>query len=186
MPRLGVSSRGLTGVNGARIDLSRLRFLVVEDNTYMRRIIRALLHGYGVREVLEAEDGAAGLDSFSTNSPNVVITDWHMPILDGLEMARILRHPETSSNPDVPIVMVSGHAEKKRVVDARNVGVSAFLVKPISTRALYDRVVTAVAVPRPDLVLPQEPEPPSEESGANDLIASLTAGLGQPGDLLNA
>ncbi len=162
-------------MKAARVDLSRLRFLVIEDNTYMRRIIRALLHGYGVREVLEAEDGAAGLDSFSTNSPDVVITDWHMPILDGLEMCRILRHPETSSNPNVPIIMVTGHAEKKRVIDARNVGISAFLVKPISTKALYDRVVAAVANPRPDLAETPPPAFGAEEMSPNDLIASLTA-----------
>jgi two-component system, chemotaxis family, chemotaxis protein CheY len=65
-----------------RVDCSRLRFLIVDDNPHMRRIIRALLHGFGVREAYEAEDGAAGLEAFSSYSPDIVIADWAMPIFD--------------------------------------------------------------------------------------------------------
>ena len=63
-----------------RIDFNRLRFLVIDDNAHMRRIIRTLLHGFGAREVYEAEDGAAGLEAFTHYIPDVVITDWAMPI----------------------------------------------------------------------------------------------------------
>lgn len=136
------------GSAASRHELARLRILVVEDNTYMRRIIRALLHGFGVREVLEAEDGAAGLESFAQNRPDLVITDWEMPILDGMEMAKIIRHPETSAKPDVPIIMVTSHSERRRVMEARECRISEFLVKPISTKALYDRVISAAFFPR--------------------------------------
>ncbi len=132
-----------------KLDLSALRFLVIEDNTHMRRIIRMLLTGYGARDVLEAEDGAAGLEAFQANSPDVVITDWVMPIIDGLELTRMLRSTESSSNPYVAIIMLTGHSEKKRVVEARDVGVTEFLCKPISARALYLRIANTIVNPRP-------------------------------------
>jgi CheY-like chemotaxis protein len=137
------------GLRAVKVDFSRLRFLVVDDNNYMRKIIRALLHGFGVRDVFEAEDGASGLESFMANSPDIIITDWEMPILDGLEMLRMVRQPETSGNPFVPVIMISGHAEKRRVMEARDTGVTEFLVKPISTKALYQRIVGVVTQPKP-------------------------------------
>lgn len=131
-----------------RVDFSKIRFIVIDDNTYMRRVLKALLHGFGAREVLEAEDGAAGLEAFMTYSPDIVILDWEMPILDGLEVTRMIRQPTTSVNPFVPIIMVSGHSEKRRVTMARDAGIHEFLVKPISSKGLYDRVLAAVAFPR--------------------------------------
>jgi two-component system, chemotaxis family, chemotaxis protein CheY len=131
------------------VECSRLRFLVVDDNSHMRRIIRALLHGFGVREAYEAEDGAAGLEAFSSFSPDIVITDWAMPIFDGIELTRMIRQPETSANPYVPIIMVTGHAERRKVAEARDAGVTEFLVKPISAKGLYQRIASVVMLPRP-------------------------------------
>lgn len=132
-----------------RVDFTRIRFLVVDDNTYMRRILRALLHGFGAREVLEAEDGAMGIEIFMAQQPDVVILDWEMPILDGLEITKMIRQPATSVNPHTPIIMVSGHTEKRRIAEARDAGITEFLAKPVSSKALYDRVFSVVAHPRP-------------------------------------
>ena len=74
-----------------RIDFNRLRLLVIDDNAHMRRIIRTLLHGFGARDVYEAEDGAAGLDAFTHYMPDIVLTDWAMPIFDGLELTQMIR-----------------------------------------------------------------------------------------------
>src|SRR5712691_1926703 len=87
-----------------RIDFNRLRFLVIDDNAHMRRILRTLLHGFGTREVYEAEDGAAGLEAFTHYSPDIVITDWAMPIFDGLELTQMIRQPGANANPYVPII----------------------------------------------------------------------------------
>ena len=132
-----------------RIDFNRLRFLVVDDNAHMRRILRTLLHGFGAREVYEAEDGAAGLEAFTHNVPDIVITDWAMPIFDGLELTQMIRQPGANANPFVPIIMLTGHSEKKRVMAARDAGVTEFLAKPLSAKALYERVVNIVINPRP-------------------------------------
>src|SRR6478735_7432268 len=132
-----------------RIDFNRLRFLVIDDNAHMRRIVRALLHGFGARDVYEAEDGAAGLDAFTHHVPDIVMTDWAMPIFDGLELTQMIRQPGANANPFVPIIMVTGHTEKERVTAARDAGVTEFLAKPISAKALYQRIVNVVADPRP-------------------------------------
>ena len=132
-----------------RIEFNRLRFLVIDDNAHMRRMLRTLLYGFGAREVHEAEDGAAGLEAFNQHSPDIIITDWAMPIFDGIELTQMIRQPGANSNPYVPIIMLTGHSEKKRVVSARDAGITEFLAKPISAKGLYQRIVNVVANPRP-------------------------------------
>ena len=132
-----------------RIDFNRLRFLVIDDNAHMRRILRTLLHGFGTREVYEAEDGAAGLEAFTHYMPDIVLADWVMPIFDGLELTQMIRQPESKGNPYAPIIMLTGHSEKRRVTVARDAGVTEFLAKPISAKGLYQRILNVVANPRP-------------------------------------
>jgi two-component system chemotaxis response regulator CheY len=132
-----------------RINFTKLRFLIVDDNAHMRRILRTLLHSFGSRDVYEAEDGAAGLETFTHYLPDMVITDWAMPIFDGLELTQMIRQPGANANPFVPIIMLTGHSEKHRVVAARDAGVTEFLVKPISATALYERILNLIAHPRP-------------------------------------
>ena len=131
------------------VDLAAVRFLIVDDNAHMRRIVRMLIHGFGTREVTEAEDGATGLELFQSTVPDVVITDWAMPIFDGIEFIRMIRDTSTSSNPYVPVIMLTGHSEKKKVMSARDAGATEFLAKPISAKALYTRVSNVVVNPRP-------------------------------------
>ena len=132
-----------------RLDLSALRFLIVDDNVHMRRIVRTLLHGFGVREIHEAEDGASGLEAIRNTSPDILILDWVMPTPDGLELVRTIRNPGSKLNPFVPIIMLSGHSERRRVLEARDAGVHEFLCKPVSAKALYERIARVVLQPRP-------------------------------------
>jgi CheY-like chemotaxis protein len=132
-----------------RVDFTRIRFLIVDDNTHMRRILRAFLHGFGAREVLEAEDGALGIEMAISHQPDVILLDWEMPILDGIEVTRLIRQPSSGANPHIPVIMVSGHTEKRRIAQARDAGVTEFLAKPISSKSLYDRIFAVVAHPRP-------------------------------------
>ncbi len=115
----------------------------------MRRIVRTLLNSYGARDITEAEDGAEALELFKASGPDIVITDWIMPIFDGLELTRMIRSEDASGNPYVPIIMLTGHSEKKRVVEARDAGVTEFLCKPISAKGLYMRVLNCIVNPRP-------------------------------------
>lgn len=131
------------------VDFTKLRFLIIDDNLHMRRILRTLLHGFGARHVYEAEDGAGGIEAFTQYGPDIVVTDWVMPIFDGLELTRMIRQSDGNTNPYVPIIMLTGHTEFARVTAARDAGVTEIMTKPISAKSFYQRVLTIVANPRP-------------------------------------
>jgi two-component system chemotaxis response regulator CheY len=78
----------------------------------MRRILRTLLYGFGARDGYETDDGAAGLEAFTRYVPDVVMTDWAMPIFDGLELMQMIRQPGANSNPYAAVIMLTGHSEK--------------------------------------------------------------------------
>jgi two-component system chemotaxis response regulator CheY len=132
-----------------RIDFHRLKFLVIDDNAHMRRIVRQLLHGFGSREIAEAEDGANGLEVFAAQKPDIVITDWAMPIYDGIEFTKAIRKSESPVTRFVPIIMLSGHSERRCVMEARDAGVTEFLTKPVAAKSLYERILSVVLAPRP-------------------------------------
>jgi CheY-like chemotaxis protein len=123
--------------------------LVVDDNQYMRKVVRNLLVNLGVKNIHEAGDGIAGLEAIRMFAPDLVILDWEMPLLNGAELVRIVRSPGVFPVPDVPIIMLTGHVERWRVVEATRLGVNEFLKKPVSGKALLDRMVSILAKPRP-------------------------------------
>lgn len=129
------------------VDFDLLRFLVIDDSPHMRTVARALLHGFGASEIYEADDGATGLEACIHFMPDIVLTDWVMPNLDGLEMTRVIRQSGVNADPYVPIIMLSGYTEQTRIDKAYAAGVSQFLTKPISARALYGTILTVVANP---------------------------------------
>lgn len=133
----------------AKIDFERLSFAVVDDNVHMRRLVRTLLYSFGSREIYEAEDGASGLEIVEMYSPDILITDWAMPIFDGLEFIQLIRNPEACKNAYIPIIMLTGHADRRRVLQARDSGVTEFLCKPVSATALLQRIQNIVLNPRP-------------------------------------
>jgi CheY-like chemotaxis protein len=126
-----------------------LSVLVVDDNQYMRKMVRNLLVNCGIKDIYEAADGIAALDAIRTMAPDVVILDWEMPLLSGAELVRIVRSPGVFPMPDIPIIMLSGHCERWRVVEAVRLGVNEYLTKPVSAKAIYDRLVSILAQPRP-------------------------------------
>jgi len=129
--------------------LSATKVLVVDDEHYMRKVVRTLLMSIGVRTIYEAPDGPAGLETIRSMSPDVVIVDWQMPGLDGASFVRMVRSPETFPYPNVPIIMLTGHSERSRVIEAIQVGVNEFLLKPVSSKALHSRMVSVLTKPRP-------------------------------------
>ena len=108
--------------------------LVVDDNQYMRKVIRNLLVNCGVKDIYEAADGIAALDAIRTVAPDVVILDWEMPLLSGAELVRIVRSPGVFPMPDVPIIMLSAHGERWRIIEAVRLGVNEYLIKPVSAQ----------------------------------------------------
>ncbi|HHK74119.1 MAG TPA: response regulator [Rhizobiales bacterium] len=126
----------------------RMRFVIADDSTHMRRIIRAILHSLGAREIYEAEDGAVALEIVESQQPDILITDWVMPVIDGIELVQFIRNPK-GRTPFLPIIMLTGYTEKGRIQQARDAGVTEFLAKPISATALYERIQSIVELPRP-------------------------------------
>jgi two-component system chemotaxis response regulator CheY len=129
------------------ISFHSLSFIVVDDSTHMRRILVTMLRGFGARAVYEAEDGADALEKIQMNMPDIIITDWVMPVLDGEELVKMIRTPSSPSG-YAPIIMVSGYTERSRVQQASAMGVNHFLCKPVSAKALYDRIADCILRPR--------------------------------------
>jgi CheY-like chemotaxis protein len=129
--------------------LANTKVLVVDDEHYMRKVVRTLLMSIGVRTIYEAPDGLAGLESIRTLGPDLIILDWEMPGLDGPGFVRMVRSPETFPFPDVPIILLTGHGDRARVIEALEIGVNEFLLKPVSSKALRDRLVSVLVRPRP-------------------------------------
>ena len=127
----------------------RLKVLVVEDSAEMQRLLTALLASMGVGHVVVALDGARGLAAFAAECPDIIITDGAMTPMDGFEMTRRIRANDAgrAANPDVPILLSSGHAGRENVAHARDQGVTDYLVKPLSAEMLYDSIVAAVSRP---------------------------------------
>ncbi|MGE3150048.1 MAG: response regulator [Pseudorhodoplanes sp.] len=133
--------------------LSTTKVLVVDDEVHMRKVIRALLLSLGIQKIDEAIDGASGLEAIIASRPDIVIVDWEMPLLSGPEFVRCVRSPETFPLPDVPIIMLTGHMERKCVIEAIEAGVNEYVCKPVSGKTLLDRILSVRTSPRPNVKL---------------------------------
>jgi|ERR1700730_11143053 two-component system chemotaxis response regulator CheY len=125
------------------------KILIVDDEFYVRKTIRTLLLSMGTSDVHDVPDGGSGLSAISALDPDVVILDWQMAGMNGPEFVRRLRAPDAVAFPNVPIIMLTGHGEHARVVEAMRLGVREFLVKPVSGRALHERMASVLLNPRP-------------------------------------
>ena len=119
---------------------TNVRVLVVDDQENMRRILAAVLRAYGFHDIREAGDGQEALQAINDFRPDIVVTDFAMPKLDGIALARKVRGEPDGRVAHVPIVMVSGHAHHGHVLAARDAGVNEFVAKPITGRNLADRI----------------------------------------------
>jgi CheY-like chemotaxis protein len=128
--------------------LESLKVLVVDDEPTMRKVTRSLLQAIGVKTIYEAGDGAGGLEAIQSLAPQVVILDWEMPRLSGVEFVRQVRSPDSFPYPDIPIIMLTAYGERSRVVAAVGAGVNEYLLKPVSSKALLTRLVAIVTKPR--------------------------------------
>jgi CheY-like chemotaxis protein len=128
---------------------AQIQVLIIDDDAGVRKLVRTLLTMMGVRNVAEAMDGAAGLDAVRAAAPDVVILDWEMPRLQGPDFMRTVRSPDTFPHPAVPVIMLTAHGEYSKVKEAMAVGVNEFLLKPVSSKALLDRLISVLFNPRP-------------------------------------
>lgn len=129
--------------------LQAMRIMLVDDNPHMRAILHSILDGIGVRHIIECSDGATALETLRKWSADIVIADFQMQPVDGVEFTYLVRNSPDSPDRYLPIIMITGYADKTRVYEARDAGVTELIVKPITARAIIDRLNYVIFKPRP-------------------------------------
>ncbi len=123
--------------------------MIVDDNKHMRSMVRNILRSFGILNIVDAPDGASAYKLLLDFPADVIVCDWQMKPMNGLEFTKMVRTAEDSPCPFVSIIMLTGHTEISKVVEARDSGVNEFLAKPVSAKKLYSRLETIIERPRP-------------------------------------
>jgi two-component system chemotaxis response regulator CheY len=121
----------------------KLSFLVVDDFSIMRRIIRNLLRDLGYTQVTEANDGVSALPLLKSGSFDFLITDWAMPGMPGLELLKQVRADARLSK--LPVLMLTAEAKRAEIVEAMEAGVSGYIIKPFTPLTLKEKIERILA-----------------------------------------
>lgn len=116
----------------------KMRFLVVDDFSTMRRIVRNLLKELGYTNVDEAEDGVVALQKLQGGDFEFVVTDWNMPNMDGLTLLQTIRSTPTLKH--LPVLMITAEAKKENIIAAAQAGASGYIVKPFTSATLAEKL----------------------------------------------
>ena len=115
-----------------------MNILVVDDFSTMRRIIKNLLQDLGYKNVSEADDGNTALPMLKTGKYDFLITDWNMPIMEGIDLVRAIR--ADADLRELPILMVTAEARREQIVAAAEAGVNGYIVKPFTAQTLEQKI----------------------------------------------
>ena len=126
-----------------------LKVQVIDDQEYMRTLLTSILRTFGIRYIEVYPDPIKAFNELETFDASLIMTDWEMKPVDGLQLVRRIRTGKDSPNPYVPIVIVTGHNDVDKVMQARNAGANDFLVKPVSAKSLYLRIRSTMENPQP-------------------------------------
>lgn len=128
--------------------LENIRLLIVDDNTFMRRVMHNILMAYGAKHIREASEGADALKMLRTWHADIILTDYIMHPIDGIELTHMIRTSNDVIDRFVPIIMVSAHSEEWRIALARDAGINEFLVKPLAATKVISHIRSIVEHPR--------------------------------------
>ena len=123
------------------MDLS-IKIIVVDDFSTMRRILKNILQQLGFTNVSEADDGTTALEMLKKTNFDLIISDWHMPQMSGLDLLKAVRGMEDYKN--IPFLLVTAEAQKQNVIDAVKAGVSNYVVKPFTAEQIYTKLQTVL------------------------------------------
>ncbi len=115
-----------------------LKFLVVDDYSTMRRIVKNLLHDLGYANVAEADDGKTALPLLENGSFDFLITDWNMPGMPGLDLLKAVRSNDKLKK--LPVLMLTAEAKREQIVEAAQAGVSGYVIKPFTAVTLKEKI----------------------------------------------
>jgi CheY-like chemotaxis protein len=128
--------------------LAKLKVLVVDDNQHMTNIVKTILRGFEVKDLFEAHNATDAFNMLRTQTVDLVITDYAIAPMDGCHFTRLLRTSTDSTHHFVPVIMLTAYAEKSKVENARDAGVTEFLAKPVTATELYRKVCAVINTPR--------------------------------------
>jgi two-component system chemotaxis response regulator CheY len=129
--------------------IGSLSILILDDSAQMRAITASVLEGVGICRIHEAADAETALQILREEEVDVAIVDYKMAPMNGTEFVRLVRTSPDSRDPFLPIIMLTGHADKRRIDEARDAGVTEFLVKPVTANSLITRLQSLILKPRP-------------------------------------
>ena len=115
-----------------------IKVLVVDDFATMRRILKNILKQLGFKNLVEADDGTTAWDVLEEQKIDLVLADWNMPKMTGLELLKKVRASEKYAK--VPFLMVTAEAQKQNVIEAVQAGVSNYVVKPFTAEAISEKL----------------------------------------------
>jgi len=124
--------------------LKQLKLLLLDDDFAMRALLRDVLKAFDIGEVETVPDGASALRRIRRDPPDIVIADWQMAPMNGLEFLKQVRQSQDLSNPFVPVIMLTAFSETSRVLTCRDAGITEFMAKPVTPKRLYDRIVSVI------------------------------------------
>lgn len=125
-----------------------VKLLIVEDNEPMMRLVQSIMQSFGCVNIHTAISGLDGLNAYNKVNPDLIIADWMMNPMDGITMTERIRRDTRGPNLFVPIILMTGFSQRHRVEEARDSGVTEFLVKPFNVNDMYKRIVQVIEKPR--------------------------------------
>ncbi len=149
------------------MNFSKLSVLVVEDLVPMQQLLDDTIRALGVGTIYTSPNGKHGYKQYISKQPDIIITDWHMPEMDGLQFIEKVRKDPDSPCRNIPIIMISGLNASARITKARDTGVNEYLVKPFNAEDLAKRISHIVNQPR-DFIITQDFTGPNRRRAEND------------------
>lgn len=135
-------------------EIASVRVLIVEDQSLMITLLRDMLHIIGFKHVYVAKNGKEAIETLQNTPMDLVISDWTMAGMDGLEFVKYVRNSPDSPQRFVPIIMLTGKSDEQDVIRARDVGVNEYIVKPFTATGLGNRIKAVIDNPRRFILSP--------------------------------
>lgn len=128
--------------------LKHVTVLIADPDVHIRDLVREVLHKAGFTKIFMASNGEQAISILRQQDVDMLITDWRMKPVNGIQLIDYIRKDPASPNTYLPIIMLTGKAEAKDVATARDTGITEFLVKPFTAKTLYERIVLVIENPR--------------------------------------
>ena len=118
----------------------KMKVLVVDDFSTMRRIVRNVLKQVGLTSIVEADNGKAALKVLKKENIDLILCDWNMPEMTGIDLLKAVKSDDALK--DIPFVMVTAEAQKENILEAVKAGVSSYIVKPFTAETVSEKLST--------------------------------------------